>query len=98
TFAIALFAHKTSSNAILRWGAWIFFGATFIATVYFGWHYVVDSIAGVFIGWMCVAIGQRVTKAQPLRNRSTVLDPMEVVGSQDGDRKTGVQREGDRWI
>jgi len=83
TFAIALFAHKTSSNAILRWGAWIFFGATFIATVYFGWHYVVDSIAGVFIGWMCVAIGQRVTKAQPLRNRSTVLDPMEVVSSPD---------------
>lgn len=70
TFAIALFAHRTSSNAVLRWAAWIFFGATFVATVYFGWHYLIDSIAGVAIGWACVSIGQRVTNSRSIRGEA----------------------------
>lgn len=74
TFAMALFAHKTASNVVLRWAAWIFFGATFVATVYFGWHYLIDSIVGVAIGWMCVAIGQRVSNSQALRKRTTQPD------------------------
>ena len=82
TFAIALFAHKPHQMQYFG-GAHGFSLEPHCATVYFGWHYVVDSIAGVFIGWMCVAIGQRVTKAQPLRKRSTVLDPEEVVSSPD---------------
>src|SRR5699024_10169134 len=81
TFAIALFAHKTSSNAILRWGAWIFFAATFSTSFYFGWHNVVDSIAWVSIGWMCVTSRQRMTKAQTIRKRSSEPNPMEVIGS-----------------
>lgn len=62
TFAMALFAHKTVQNAVLRWSAWAFFGLTFLSTLYFGWHYLVDSVAGVFIGWLCVAIGQWATR------------------------------------
>ena len=61
TFTMALFAHKTIQNALLRWATWTFFGLTFLATLYFGWHYLVDSVAGVFIGWLCVAIGQWAT-------------------------------------
>lgn len=57
TFTMALFAHKTVRSALLRWAAWLFFGLTFVATLYFGWHYLVDSLAGVVIGWMCVLIG-----------------------------------------
>ena len=28
-----------------------------LATVYFGWHYLADDIAGAFIGWAAVVIG-----------------------------------------
>lgn len=71
TFAIALFAHRTTHNTVLRWAAWIFFGATFLATVYFGWHYLIDSIVGVAIGWLCVSIGQRVTNSQAVQQAKT---------------------------
>ncbi|GAA4835163.1 hypothetical protein GCM10023354_13640 [Garicola koreensis] len=67
TFAMALFAHKTIQSAVLRWAAWAFFGLTFLATLYFGWHYLVDSIAGVFIGWLCVTLGQWATRNRRMR-------------------------------
>jgi hypothetical protein len=40
-----------------RWlfaGITLFFIPTVIATIYFGWHYIVDDIAGLFIGWFAV--------------------------------------------
>lgn len=32
----------------------LYFVPTVIATIYFGWHYIVDDIAGLFIGWFSV--------------------------------------------
>lgn len=32
----------------------LFFIPTVIATLYFGWHYIVDDIGGLFIGWFSV--------------------------------------------
>jgi hypothetical protein len=34
----------------LRIALWCYLGLTMVATIYFGWHYVVDDIAGVAIG------------------------------------------------
>lgn len=31
---------------------------TVLATVYFGWHYLIDDIAGFLIGWMSVVLGR----------------------------------------
>ncbi|NHW17278.1 phosphatase PAP2 family protein, partial [Escherichia coli] len=28
---------------------WVNFGLTVVATLYFGWHYVADDVAGIFI-------------------------------------------------
>lgn len=61
TFAAALFVHYTVRSRILRFVGWTFFALTSVATLYFGWHYVVDNIAGVAIGWAAVAIGARAT-------------------------------------
>ena len=35
----------------LRIALWTFLGLTVLATVYFGWHYVVDDVAGVAIAF-----------------------------------------------
>ena len=67
TFAVALFLHKTGHNLIIRIAGWTFFALTFLATLYFGWHYVVDNIAGVAIGWAAVAVGARATGCTPDR-------------------------------
>jgi len=45
----ALVAHLVGAPRLLRIGLWVFLGLTALATVYFGWHYVIDDIAGVAI-------------------------------------------------
>lgn len=70
TFTMALFAHRVVQNRLLRLAGWTFFGLTFLATLYFGWHYLVDSLAGVLIGWLCVVVGAWVTGNRRTRRRT----------------------------
>jgi hypothetical protein len=57
TLVIAMVAHYTVRHAVIRWAAWIFFGLTVISTLYFGWHYIADDIAGVVIAFLSVWLG-----------------------------------------
>jgi membrane-associated phospholipid phosphatase len=57
TLVIALVAHYTVRNLLVRWAAWVFCGLTIISTLYFGWHYVADDIGGVVIAVLSVWLG-----------------------------------------
>jgi membrane-associated phospholipid phosphatase len=57
TLVIAMVAHYTVRHAVIRWAAWVFFVLTVISTLYFGWHYVADDIAGVVIAFLAVWLG-----------------------------------------
>jgi hypothetical protein len=61
TFSAALIAHFLGLHRILRIALWVFFGLTMLATVYFGWHYVLDDIAGLAIGGFAVWISALLT-------------------------------------
>ena len=50
----------------MRIALWTFFGLTMLATVYFGWHYVLDDLAGLLIGAVAVVVGALLTR-QPRR-------------------------------
>src|SRR5215217_866551 len=60
-FAAALVAHLLRAPRALRIAMWIFLGLTFAATIYLGWHYVVDDIAGFAIGIVSVYLGAVLT-------------------------------------
>jgi hypothetical protein len=60
-FTAALFCHRAGSRKPLRWALWGYLLLTVVSTLYFGWHYILDDVAGFGIGWASVAIGQRVT-------------------------------------
>lgn len=49
-FTGALVVHKLGLHRVLRWSMWLFLVLTVLATVYFGWHYLVDDVAGLAIG------------------------------------------------
>lgn len=49
-FTAALFAHLIRLPKVVRWILWIFVALTALATVYFGWHYIVDAFAGLALG------------------------------------------------
>lgn len=56
TFAAALFMVRTNQRPAIRAITWIFFGVTIVSTLYFGWHYLLDDIAGMGIGWASVTL------------------------------------------
>ncbi len=56
-FTAALVAHLVGLPWLVRWALWVFVATTAVATVYFGWHYVVDVFAGLAVGAIAVALG-----------------------------------------
>jgi hypothetical protein len=70
-FAGALVAHLLRAPRALRIGMWVYLGLTFMATIYFGWHYVVDDIAGFAIGLVSVYLGAVLTGWRIERRRAT---------------------------
>jgi hypothetical protein len=64
---VVLVAHYTLRSARVRWALWVYFGLTVLSTLYFGWHYVADDIAGcaiaVFSVWLAgLATGNRLDR------------------------------------
>jgi hypothetical protein len=53
-FTAALIAQLTSAPRLLRIALWAYLALTALATIYFGWHYVSDDVAGVAIGVVAV--------------------------------------------
>jgi uncharacterized membrane protein len=70
-FAGALMAHLLRAPRAIRIGMWIYLGLTFPATIYFGWHYVVDDLAGFVMGFFSVYLGAVLTGWRIERSRAT---------------------------
>jgi hypothetical protein len=49
-------AHLLNLRRGVKAGLWVWLTVTVIATVYLGWHYVLDDIAGIAIGAMSLAL------------------------------------------
>lgn len=42
----------------LLWASIAFLVPTTLATIYFGWHFLVDDVAGAFLGWFAFVLGR----------------------------------------
>ncbi|MDM7991499.1 phosphatase PAP2 family protein [Arthrobacter sp. zg-Y877] len=58
-FTAALVAHLTRLPKVVRWVLWAYVVLTALATVYFGWHYIVDGIAGFALGGISVWLASK---------------------------------------
>jgi hypothetical protein len=57
TLLVALMVQYTVRNRIAHWIFWANFGITIFATLYFGWHYVADDVAGILIALIAFYLG-----------------------------------------
>ena len=57
TLLVALMVQYTLRSRVLQWVFWINFAITVVATLYFGWHYLADDIAGVAIALVSFWLG-----------------------------------------
>jgi membrane-associated phospholipid phosphatase len=60
-FTAVLAAHLLGLARSLRIAAWVLLGLTMAATIYLGWHYVVDDLGGLVIGALAVAMARALT-------------------------------------
>ena len=99
-FTACLFFQMTKIHPLLRTVAWTYFAGTVLATVYFGWHYVSDDIAGLLIGVVSVWGGAWATgntKRQKARAAAghPDVDIPDVRPHGDEPAKAGAQTAGD---
>ncbi len=64
TLLVALMVQYTVDSKLAHWVFWVNFGLTVIATLYFGWHYVADDVAGVAIALVAFYWGGLVSGQQ----------------------------------
>lgn len=76
TLLVALMVQYTTQMRWLKIVFWVNFAVTVVATLYFGWHYIADDIAGVMIAFVSfwiggIASGQKFDKRNPLHSHPT---------------------------
>jgi hypothetical protein len=71
----ALMAHATVRSRAIRTVFWVNFALTVVATLYFGWHYIADDLAGAAIAIIAFRVAARATGHDLRRER-----PAEVTG------------------
>lgn len=69
SFTAALAAHLLGAHRRVKIALWVWFAVTTIGTVYLGWHYVVDDIAGMALGAAALGIARLLTGIDLRRTR-----------------------------
>jgi len=57
TLLVALMIQYTLNSRVLHWAGWANFALTIVATIYFGWHYIADDVAGILIALLSFYVG-----------------------------------------
>jgi hypothetical protein len=70
SFTAALAAHALGAGRRLKVALWVWFGVTMIGTVYLGWHYVADNVAGMIMGASALALAGLLTGIDVRRSRT----------------------------
>jgi hypothetical protein len=60
-FTAAVAAHLLGLARCVRIGLWVLLAVTAVATIYLGWHYVIDDVAGVVIGLIALVLASALT-------------------------------------
>jgi membrane-associated phospholipid phosphatase len=88
SFTAAVAAELLGLRGRLRMGLWIWFAVTAASTIYLGWHYVVDDLAGVILGATALVLARALTGIDlcTARQRRRVTGALRRAGREDDDR------------
>jgi len=79
-FTAALICHYVIPSRTVRYSMWVYWVLTTISTIYFGWHYILDDIAGFGIGLFAVWVGAKTTGHRMEVQRHQAADGDGLVG------------------
>jgi membrane-associated phospholipid phosphatase len=86
SFTAVLAAHLLGAGRRLKTGLWIWFAVTAADTIYLGWHYVLDDVAGLALGALALGLALLLTGLDPraIRRRRAAMPVPAVVGTLHG--------------
>jgi membrane-associated phospholipid phosphatase len=79
SFTAAVAAHLLGLGKRLKIALWVWFAVTMIGTIYLGWHYVVDNIAGVILGTIALILAGLISGIDPRASRERSRTSRSVV-------------------
>jgi membrane-associated phospholipid phosphatase len=65
SFTAAVAGHLLGLGRRLKIALWVWFGVTMTGTIYLGWHYLVDNIAGIVLGTIALILAGLITGIDP---------------------------------
>lgn len=71
----ALMVQHTVANRIVRRAFWVNFGLILLATIYFGWHYLSDDVAGIALALVSFYLGGLASGQRFGRRRAAPVVP-----------------------
>ncbi len=74
-FTAAVASHLLGYPKPVRAAIWLGLAGTATATVYFGWHYVLDDIGGVLVALLSLALARVITGVRPRAIRHPLVIP-----------------------
>ena len=80
TLLLALMVQYTIRSRVAKWIVWVNFGLTVLATLYFGWHYIADDLAGIVIAMVSFYIGG-IASGQKFDRKLTTSHPTTTTAS-----------------
>jgi hypothetical protein len=80
TLLVALMVQHTLRTRVLHWVFWVNFAITVVATLYFGWHYVADDVAGIAIALISFYVGG-IASGQKFDRRGLASHPTTTTSS-----------------
>jgi PAP2 superfamily len=92
SFSAVLAAHALRADRRLIIALWTWLVLTWVATIYLGWHYVLDDVAGLAIGALAFALARSMTGYSPRAalSRPAASSPRDrPAGTSAGDPETG---------
>jgi len=79
SFTAAVAAQLLGLGKRLKIALWVWFAVTMIGTIYLGWHYVVDNIAGVILGTIALILAGVISGIDPRASRERSRTSRSVV-------------------
>ena len=61
TFTAVAGAHLLGLSTRVKTALWVWFTLTCLGTIYLGWHYVIDDLAGVALGASALVVARVLT-------------------------------------
>ncbi len=71
SFTAVLGAHLLGLGRRVKIALWVWLAVTVTSTVYLGWHYVVDDLAGLVIGALALLTARVLTGVDPRGRQAT---------------------------